>query len=145
MKHVLSAIALLLACTTASAGILIGNYDNLQRLMPVEMKGKEGEALALGFRTTRVVFGLGIYVKNQGYVLMPADGNATYYPLEPELLKELQDAGSLPKELPDHWLPLSEYALGYSLWWAIALVAAYIRFDEIRKKKAVAASTNSDA
>ncbi len=142
----LVALAMSITCCAASAGsILMGNSDNLQRLSPLQLKGKYGEPLYLGYRTTKVVVGLGIYIKDQGYVLLPASDQALYYPLDAKQIAEMQADGSLPLNLPSRSLPLVEYLYGYSLWIAIAVVATYIRFDELRKKRRAEKGTARDA
>jgi hypothetical protein len=126
---------LLAYSASSAAAILVGNIDNLQRLVPLQLKGKDGESLSLGFRTTRIVIGLGIYIKNQGYVLLPEEGSTLYYPLDDKQIDDMQADGSLPSTLPEHSLPLIEYIYGYSLWIAIAVISIYIRWDEVRREK----------
>ena len=139
MKKYLLAPALMLASALAFAGVPVsismGNADQLQELIPVPLKNAEGESLLLGYRTTRVVFGLGLYIKNQGYVLIPAGRSRAYYSLEANDIEAMQHSGVLPKDLPPHTLPLQDYLVGYSLWIAIAIAAFYVWYTEKRAKR----------
>ena len=111
-------------CEAARGGIIIGKQENLHRLADVPLKGPRGEDLVLSFKTSMLVLGLGLYCKDDGYVLTKASDPNAYFALpESATVAQMQATGLLPRPLPSYKVPAWEYAAGYSLWW-IALIAA---------------------
>jgi hypothetical protein len=53
-------------------------------------------------------------------------------------LARFQNAGTLPNPLPPYRLGFLDYLVGYSLWWALALVAVFWGIGSWRKRKAPA-------
>ena len=101
----------------------------------------------MGYRTTITWFVLGIYLKDQGYILA-VTGNRTegacvgneegqYYDLNEDGITSFQSEGSLPIPLPNYEIDVLFYVIGYSLWLIIAGIAGYSGLKRVFKKKSV--------
>ena len=114
--------------------LIFGNDESVECIQPVAVKGANGEALCLAYKTTTLFVGAGVYVKDDGYVLGISKG--WFYPMpEGQELKALQETGAIPDPLPEYSLPLWKYGVGYSLWILIAVVVAFSWWTSARKKK----------
>src|SRR5690606_8461044 len=69
-----------------------GAEEKLHPLVDVELKGAEGEALTLGFKTTLNNFILPYSLSDDGYVLLVRGQEGQFYDLEPERVAEWQAA-----------------------------------------------------
>jgi hypothetical protein len=105
--------------------MMFGADEKLECLVDVELKGKDGEALCLAHKFTKVFFVAGIYLSDDGYVLKIRDREA-YYPLPDDAeLSAMQAEQLLPKPFPAYDISIVEYAFGYSLWLILAGTALY--------------------
>jgi hypothetical protein len=66
--------------------------------------------------------GAGVYVSAEGYVLK-VQGEDSYYRTTPDLLKALQEEGTIPTPLPPYHITTFQYLFGYSLWILLLVVA----------------------
>lgn len=128
-------------------GQLIGDEQTVHFLQPVTVKGPNGEALDLGYRTTTTWFLLGVAVRPQGYVLVPQGDYRHYFSLSPDEVKQYQAQGGLPNPLPPYQLSFSDYLTGYSLWIAIliALIFPVRNYFVERKRRAAGLPGTNDA
>lgn len=114
--------------------LLFGHEEKLECLQPVKLLGRSGEPLCLAYKTTKTFFGAGVKLSDDGYVLRIV-GTDTYYPMpEGPQLTEMQQAGSLPMTLPPYSIGIGDYAMGYSLWWLLALCAVWMWVGAKRKQ-----------
>jgi hypothetical protein len=115
--------------------LLFGNDETLTCIQHVEVKGPKDEPLCLAYKTTKVFFGAGIYLKDDGYVLRIENDAKHYFPLTADQTEKLQAASLLPNPLPPYTIPFIEYAFGYSLWIVIVVVAAWSAIAYLRRKR----------
>ena len=122
--------------------LLIGPSDSIHKLSELHVRGPKGERVFLGYRTTAFYLGLGIGLSKQGYVLGCVDNPGKYYPLTPEVIKELQKENYLPTPLPSYQPGKLDYLFACSLWWALgAFLLFYVSkgflhlLDVWRKKR----------
>jgi hypothetical protein len=115
--------------------LLFGTDETLNCIQHVEVKGPKDESLCLGYKISKVFFGAGIYLKDDGYVLRLENDAKHYFPLPPERVEKLQEASLLPRPLPAYSIPWYEYAFGYSLWIVIAVTAFFMYVGRIRRKQ----------
>jgi hypothetical protein len=137
----LSAFAMLvLPMGAAEAAWQFGAQEDIHCLQDVTLKGAKDEALCLGYMTKTQYFLAGLYVVDEGYVLGVKGETGRYYHMPTgEDLDRFQRAGTLPNPLPPYKLSFWDYLIGYSLWWALALVALFYIVPAIRKRRAPAA------
>jgi hypothetical protein len=131
------------ACEAARGRVFFGKNETLHRLADVPLKGPDGEALALSFKTSTLFLGLGLYCKDDGYVLAKASDPSFFLPMPAaETIPQMQAAGLLPQPLPSYKVPAWDYVVGYSLWWVALLGAGFLALKErlARKKAAPPAS-----
>lgn len=114
--------------------LILGSEDHIECITPVAVKGAEGEALCLAYKTSTLFIGAGVYMRDEGYVL--GISNNWYYPMpEAAQLKSFQAQGLIPDPLPSYSVPLWRYGIGYSLWLLIAVMVAFALWSSARKKK----------
>jgi hypothetical protein len=115
--------------------LLFGSDETLTCIQHVEVTGPKGEPLCLAYKTTKVFFGAGIYLKDDGYVLRIENDAKHYFPLPADQVAKWQAASLLPNPLPPYTIPLIEYAFGYSLWIVIVVVAVWGAIAHLRRKR----------
>ena len=79
----------------------------------------------LGFKTSGYYFIAGLYLKNDGYVLIEQANQNTYFPLTENDIAYYQKQKILPTPLPTYKVPIVEYLLGFSLWIIVIGVFLY--------------------
>ncbi len=103
-----------------------GTQQDTHVIGAVKLKGPNDTPLVLGYMTRTEFFLAGLYVKDEGYVLIP-QGPGMYgrYMQMPdaETLARHQKAGMLPSPLPRYKLGFWTYVIGYSFWIMIAFFA----------------------
>lgn len=117
--------------------VYFGESDELNKIegtTPIKM---DREQFSLGYRTYFKWFVAGVYVKDEGYVLIDHSDNA-YVPLDEEDIKQLQEEKTLPTPLPQYSLSAVDYLKGYSLWLIIIALAGYFGFKAKRRSKSQA-------
>lgn len=114
-----------------------GTVEEFTCIADVTIRGKDGDALCLAYKTSIEYFVAGVYVKNEGYVL-GVKGKKAYYELDAAEIGAYQAEGELPTPLPAYSLPLGTYAAGYSLWLiiAFAVVVELARRTLLKRKQA---------
>jgi hypothetical protein len=117
---------LVLAVDKPASAARFGTAETVNYLQDLGLKGPNGEELYLGYKTSVMNVGAGIYITDDGYVL-GIKGDSTHYFQMPEAARiaQLQRAGLLPDPLPAYKLGLSDYVIGYSLWIIVAVVILY--------------------
>ncbi|MEC8832056.1 MAG: hypothetical protein VX772_06835 [Bacteroidota bacterium] len=65
---------------------LFGKSERIEKIMDVDIKGSNGEDLYLGYKTTSQFFFMGVYIKDDGYVLGIKGKFGSYYPLDNQQL-----------------------------------------------------------
>ena len=127
MKKLLFMIALLaMVPNLASAkrvGGLFGKSERINKITDVTIKGANGEDLYLAYKTTSLFIFMGVYMKDDGYVLGVKGSIGTYYPLDEEQIKKFQASGNLPTPLPSYKIALTEWLWGFSVWILLAVMA----------------------
>src|SRR3990167_7926762 len=97
--------------------LMFGWDDKIECIQSVGLKGENGEALCLAYKTSKLFVGGGVYLKNEGYVLGDPAQRDRYYPWpEAKQVKGWQSSGLLPDPLPGYSIPAIEYGVAYSLW-----------------------------
>ncbi|MEZ5691496.1 MAG: hypothetical protein R3D71_07520 [Rickettsiales bacterium] len=140
MLVILLSIFVISLPTSAYAGKMrFGDDHHIRKLMDVDFSVKDGEKIYLGHMVTIKFFILGVYVKDDGYVLGVVSEPGKYYPLNKEKLDKLQQEGFLPKELPKYKLEVADYIFGYSLYILIIVIAlwSYVSSKIKRRRNSV--------
>ena len=120
----------------AQAQYRFGTDEEIHFIEDVPLKGAENEALYLGYMTRTHNFILGYSVEDAGYVLgVKGESKKFYHMPKGDDLARFQKAGTLPDPLPPYRLGFFDYVVGYSLWWALALVAVFWGIGSWRKRK----------
>jgi hypothetical protein len=103
----------------------IGKKERLHELCDAKLCGPHGEKLAVSFKTTTTqIAGLGLYCKNDGYVLSLKDAPGSFFNWpDATQVGQFQFIGLLPQPLPSYKVPAREYISGSSLW-LLAMFAA---------------------
>lgn len=115
-------------CFTAMAGEArawtpFGTQETIHKIADVELKGPDGVALFLGYKTSINYFLGGMSVSDDGYVLGLQSDKARFLDMPPpDKLAEFQAEGLLPNPLPGYSLSLGDYIGGFSLWLGLAVV-----------------------
>jgi len=136
----LAAIAIFLVPRAADAAWQFGAQEDIHCLQDVTLKGAKDEALCLGYMMKTQYFLAGMYVVDEGYVLGVKGETGRYYHMPTgEDLARFQRGGFLPDPLPPYKIGFWDYVVGYSLWWALAIVAAIYGWQAIRKRRTAAA------
>lgn len=107
-------------------GLMVGWNDKIECIQSVGVLGQNNEALCLAYKTSTLFVGLGVYLKDEGYVLRDPAQSTRYYPWPDQAQVEgWQSAGLLPDPLPAYSIPAVEYAVAYSLWMIVGAVAIW--------------------
>lgn len=132
----LSLLALALAflpLSQAEAG-RIGKSETLRPLgessFEVPGKGK----FQLGYKFTTYWLVAGVWLTNDGYVLLPEGKSGQYIPLDSEKKAVFQKAGMLPETLPSYRIPKLDYAFGFSAWIVILGSILVGKIQEMRNQ-----------
>ena len=106
--------------------LMFGWDEQIECIQPIGVKGHDGEALCLAYKTSKLFVGAGVYLRDDGYVLGVVSKHGSFYPLpDGAKVKAWQAEGMLPDPLPGYSVPFIEYAFGYSLWIVLAGVVAW--------------------
>jgi tetratricopeptide (TPR) repeat protein len=137
---VLLLLMLVVPVDEARAGkVMFGDQEHLEKIVDVAIKGRDGEALYLGYKFTHHAFIAPYYLSDDGYILGVV-GQKRYYKLDAATIEQFQARGLLPKPLPGYEISLLDYVFGYLLWIVAAIVAVSIlvsRRRSARQDKAV--------
>lgn len=142
MKALLLVLSILLplGASPAAAAFNFGTDETLHRLVDVEVVGENGEALALGYKTSTQNFLLPYAISDDGYILIVKAEPGKYYGLPADQLAQWQAAGLIPDPLPPYEISLLDRVFGYALWPTLAIIALVYLVPMLRKRKAVAAA-----
>jgi uncharacterized protein len=140
MRALLIVVSMLLAlgASPAQAAFTFGAEEALHTLVDVGVVGENGEALALGYKTTTQNFLLPYAISDDGYVLVVKGEAGKYYGVTSGEIAQWQAAGLIPDPLPTYEIPLIERLLGYALWPTLAVIALIYLIPALRKRKAAA-------
>jgi hypothetical protein len=119
--------------------IMYGTREDLTVVADVPLSGPNGEDLQIAYKTTSYVLGAGVYIKDDGYVLAIKGQYGSYFAMPAgKELTAFQAAGQLPAQLPDYSLTWGQYAMGYSLWIALAAWGVYaaVKYAVTRRRTA---------
>ena len=118
---------LLTSIAHAKIPLYFGESDYFEKIESVNpVKIEEGKApLYLGYRTYIKWFLAGVYMKDEGYVLMNL-AKTEYMPLTAEMITELQAEKLLPEIIPTYKISIFQYIKGFSLWLIILAVLIYL-------------------
>jgi hypothetical protein len=126
-------ILMAVSAQDAHATLYFGTRDRFQHLQNLNVKGPDGEALALGYVTTTHSFMLphkmtGDYVLVVRGQAKDLNGRArdVFHKLTNEKIGQMQRAGVLPNSLPAYRYTIFDYLMGYVLWWSFPLVFVFI-------------------
>jgi tetratricopeptide (TPR) repeat protein len=114
----------------AKIPLMFGTSESLTEIQPLETKGPNGEALFLGYKTSRHAFLLPYRLTDDGYVV-GIQGTQSFFRLDADKIKSMSATGQLPNPLPPYSIPLLDYAFGHSVW-AIPLIIGLIAFVSMR-------------
>lgn len=106
------------------ARLRFGKHEDLHVIVDVQALGPNGEAMSLAFKTSSYWVGGGVYLADDGYVLVPRGQSSTYYPL-PLNTPGGKPVEGLPSPLPAYSVPIIDYVVGYSLWLAIVVAIGW--------------------
>jgi len=106
--------------------ILFGVDETIRCIDDVGLVGPADEQLCLAHKTAARIFGGGVYLRDEGYVLgvlEEADDPepSEYFEISADDITEYQTEGLLPTPLPDYSIPVTDYLWGYSLWIVLAV------------------------
>lgn len=132
---VLLVVTIFLSSPSHAGKMIFGLDDSLHKLQPVDITGPAGEKLELSYLIQTRFFIAGVYLKDKGYVLSNTDENGSYYPLSDSDINKFQKDGLLPSPMPSYEIGLVEYAIGYSLWLVIVIVALWTYIESVLKRK----------
>ena len=127
MKQYLAAIviagfAILCPPDVEAAQFGFGDDGRVTPIQDVKLKGPQGEALTLAYKTSSKWFLLGLYLRDDGYVLGVKNEPGRYHALSGDQIERWQMSGLLPKPLPAYNIAMIDYVLGYSMWIVAGLV-----------------------
>jgi hypothetical protein len=106
--------------------LMFGVDESITCIQPVTLKGANDEQLCLAFKTSKIFFGAGVYLRDDGYVLKPVNEYKSYYHMPgADKVARFQQEGLLPSPLPLYKIPVLDYLFGYSLWIVIALAIVF--------------------
>lgn len=127
-------LALLGAGPARAGRLMFGSDEKLHVLgEPFTVPGQG--SFRLGHKVTLHFFLAGLYLSDDGYVLLPGGTTDKYLSLSDELRRELQGDGLLPDPLPPYQISWFDYLFGYSLWIVLAVVAVW---ELVEKRRAAA-------
>ena len=136
MRFIVRSVGLLLVLAfislagEAKAWTPFGTAEDIHPIENVDLKGPDGEALFLGYKTSTVYFLLGVSVHDDGYILGLQSDHTRFLDMPPaETLANFQSQGLLPKPLPPYALGILDYLNGYGLWIVVFLfIGGYLLF-----------------
>jgi hypothetical protein len=99
------------------AKLRFGKHEEVRCIVDVDARGPKGESLCLAFKTSSYWVGGGVYLADDGYVLLPRGQESLYYPMP----QSGAPTTGLPSPLPAYSIPWTDYFGGYSLWFAIVI------------------------
>jgi uncharacterized protein len=143
MRALLIVVSMLLAlgASPAQAAFTFGAEETLHTLVDVGVVGENGEALALGYKTSTQNFLLPYTLSDDGYVLVVKGEAGKYYAVTPEEIAQWQAAGLVPDPLPTYEIPLIERIFGYALWPTLLVIALIYLIPALRKRKTAATAS----
>jgi len=122
---------LLIAMTLGSARAgMFGKDESLNPIGSSFQVPGEG-SYRLGYKVSKIFILAGVWVSDDGYVLLPEGESGRYVTLNPELKSALQKDGLLPDPLPKYSLSFWDYLFGYSLW---ILIAGTVLWDRAKER-----------
>jgi hypothetical protein len=130
----LIAVVVLGAAPAQAAKLYFGTQEYLRQIQDVEVTGPKGEPLYLGHKYSFHSFILPYRMTDDGYIL-GVRGQQSYFRLEEANIKAMQARGQLPTPLPPYQLSLVDYAMGYGLWIAIAVIIGLIPLSMMSKRR----------
>lgn len=87
-------------------GGFFGLNESIPRIVNIDLKSHEGEALFLGHKTSEHYFFAGLYLNDNGYVLGVETRPKYYYDFPTwDELEKYQSLGLIPNLLPDYYIP----------------------------------------
>ena len=98
-----------------------GKHEELRCIVDIDARGPKDESLCLAFKTSSYWVGGGVYLSDDGYVLMPRGQSSLYYPMP----QTGAPTTGLPSPLPAYSIPWIDYFGGYSLWFALVFVLVW--------------------
>jgi len=121
-------------------GLLWGVSDKITCIQDIALKGAQNEDLCLGYMTSTLFLGGGVYLKDKGFVLGIKSAHGSYYPMPSDQeIAEFQSAALLPTPLPAYHISPIDYLFGYSLWIVIGVTMVWYGMTRLfsgRKRKA---------
>jgi tetratricopeptide (TPR) repeat protein len=130
----LIAVVVLGAAPAQAAKLYFGTQEYLRQIQDVEVTGPKGEPLYLGHKYSFHSFILPYRMTDDGYIL-GVRGQQSYFRLEEANIKAMQARGQLPTPLQPYQLSLVDYAMGYGLWIAIAVIIGLIPLSMMSKRR----------
>ena len=132
-RHAIGFVVALLAAAFAGEARAYTPFGVTEHIVPIEdvaLTTPAGDALYIGHKSSTVYFILGVYVRDDGYVLGLRSNAKHYVDMPPpDKLAEFQSKGLLPKPLPPYRLGFVDYLKGYSLWLVLGpLIGLYLYF-----------------
>jgi len=136
LRTILFSMVVAFTITNAHAGLKFGGDDTIRQIGTTSLQGPNGEQLYIGRLTTMRSFALPYTIEDKGYVLGVTGDYKRYYIMpEGEFLKQAQQEGLLPTPLPPYEIDNITWALGHSLWIALAGLILYAGYKKAFKKK----------
>ncbi len=112
-----------LAGPASAAYPFFGAKETVRIVAVTGIPAENGVNYNLGRKLTLKAFLLPYAVEDGGYVLVAADDPKKFFPMPAgPKLATLQANGFLPNPLPPVKLKLSDYLVGYLLWWLLFVV-----------------------
>jgi hypothetical protein len=144
---IFATLCVLLQSTPDARAWKLGSEDRVRYLQDVNVRGENGEALYLGYKMTVQIVVLGVYIKDDGYVLGIKGDSEHYYHLpSAQEVDRLQRAGLLPSPLPRYRMDFADYAKGYLMWPILVLVIlAGIGLDAVKRARQEADRARQEA
>ncbi|HEX4459594.1 MAG TPA: hypothetical protein VIA18_16550 [Polyangia bacterium] len=123
--------------------LLFGTDETITCIQHIDVKSPKDESLCLAHKFSKLFFGAGVKLSDEGYVLGVEDGAkgkvTSYYRLDAAKIKDLQSQSMLPTPLPKYEIPTIEYAFGYSLWLVLVGTAIWYKVAAMMKTRRLAA------
>jgi tetratricopeptide (TPR) repeat protein len=127
-----------------AAKLHFGTQEYLRKIEDTEAKGAKGEALYLGHKYSFHSFLLPYWMTDDGYILGIRDEHSSYYRLDEANIKSLQARSLLPSPLPPYELSWIDYAMGHSLWLALAAIVGLIPLSMLSNRRRKRAQPHLD-
>ncbi|MDL2322272.1 hypothetical protein LJC47_08025 [Desulfosarcina sp. OttesenSCG-928-B08] len=130
-------------CEAAAKGkipipVPYSNEERLHRIADLQVKFGENEVYDLGYKTRgRYLFSVvGIWIDNEGYVLIPEGDDTRYISVSDQQLQNFVQHGLLPADLPDKPRMSTEVmAKGFMLWPVLFLIVLPVTIFYIKTKQ----------